>query len=197
MLLLGSRLIGTPVMSLQTGTQLAIAKTPLIDPRTLTIYAYELEGQLLNEHPSFIRIADIRELSDLGMIVDSSDEFVGVSDIIALETLYTLNFQLIGMHVVDEKKHRLGKVIDYTLDSGSFVIQQLNVRGGFFQAVASTGNTIHRSQITEINDKVIIVKSTDKKVHAVEIAQESRAYTNPFRNQNPQPNNVTSQSPGE
>lgn len=197
MLLLGTRLIGTPVMSLQTGTQLAIAKKPLIDPRTLTIYAYELDGPLLNEHPSFIRIADIRELSDLGMIIDSSDEFVGVSDIIALENLYALNFQLIGMNVLDERKRRLGKVIDYTLDSGSFVIQQLNVRGGFFQAVASTGKTVHRSQITEINDKTIIVKSAEKKVHSVELTQGSRAYTNPFRSQNPQTNNATSQSPGE
>ena len=80
MLLLGSRLIDTPIMGLQTGTRLATTKSPVIDPSNLKIIAYEVDGPLLVEHPSFIRIADVRELSNVGMIIDSSDEFIGVHD---------------------------------------------------------------------------------------------------------------------
>ncbi|HEU4831030.1 MAG TPA: hypothetical protein VFS65_02575, partial [Candidatus Saccharimonadales bacterium] len=69
MLVLGSRLLSTPVMGLQTGTQLATTKSPIIDPSNLKIVAYELEGSLLTEHPSLLRIADVRELGDVGMIV--------------------------------------------------------------------------------------------------------------------------------
>ena len=55
MLLLGSRLIGIPLMGLQTGVQLATAKVPIIDPSNLKIVAYEVEGPFLSERPSFIQ----------------------------------------------------------------------------------------------------------------------------------------------
>jgi hypothetical protein len=84
MLIAAERLINTPVMSLQTGGQLAHTKTPLIDPRNLMIIAYELQGPALDAHPSFLLMSDVRELSNLGLIVDSSDEFVGVDDVIKI-----------------------------------------------------------------------------------------------------------------
>ena len=108
MIILGSRLIGTPIMGLQTGTQLAITKTPMIDPSNLMIIGYELDGPLLTERPSFIRIADIRELSDVGMIIDSSDEFIGTKDVIAIESIYNLGFKLLGLSVIDESKQHAG-----------------------------------------------------------------------------------------
>ena len=77
MLVLGSRLNETPVMSLQTGTRLAVTTQPIIDPSNLRIFAYEIKGPLLTQQPSFLRTADIREYGRLGMIIDSNDEIVG------------------------------------------------------------------------------------------------------------------------
>ena len=85
MLLLGERLLGTPVMSLQVGTKIAATVEPIIDPRNLVILGYEVDGPLLESHPKFIRIADIRELSDIGMIIDSSDELVDLDDVIKIK----------------------------------------------------------------------------------------------------------------
>lgn len=180
MLVLGSQLLHTAVMSLQTGAELARTKVPVIDPRTLTIVAYELEGQLLDQHPSLLRIADVRELSDIGMIVDSSDEFVGVDDIIKLKETYNLHFPLVGLSVIDDKKHKLGKVENYSVEVGGFVIQQLTVRRPLFKSLGDSELLIHRSQIIEINDTTITVKSASNEAkdpipHAV------RAYANPFR----------------
>lgn len=181
MLILGSRLSNTPVMSLQTGTRLAKTGNPLIDPATLKIVAFEVDGPLLDEHPSFLRTADIRESGSIGMIIDSSDEFVGLNDIIKLKELHEIGFKLIGMPVIDEHNHRLGKVDGYTVETGSFVIQQLNVNRGFLKGFNNTSLLIHRNQITEINDKAIIVKSTTKKSPEPVFRATRSGYINPFR----------------
>jgi uncharacterized protein YrrD len=188
MLLLGSQLIGTPVLGLQTGARLAEVSEPLIDPSNLKIVAYTLSGPLLSEHPSLLMTADIRELSSIGMIVDSSDEFIGLHDVVKIEELYKLGFKLIGMSIIDELKHKLGKVEDYSVESESFVIEQLNVKRGVIQALTETSLLVHRSQIVEINDKHIIVHTTAKKLEPV-VKAERRNYVNPFRNSSPQPEN--------
>jgi uncharacterized protein YrrD len=188
MLVLGSRLKDTPVMSLQTGTRLAVTDTPLISPANLKIIAFELEGPLLKDKPSFLRVADIREMSGVGMIIDSSDELLALDDVIKLKELYELGFKLIGMNVIDEHKKKLGKVDNYTVDTASFVIQQLNVKHGILRGITDTGLLIHRSQITEINDHAIIVKSTAKKITAEPVMQAvQREYINPFKQPSPQP----------
>ena len=188
MLVLGSRLHATPVMSLQTGTRLAKVDTPIINPANLKIVAYEVDGPLLTEHPSFLRTDDIREMGTVGMIIDSADEFVGLDDIIKLKELRELDFQLIGMPVIDEHKHKLGKVDDYTLETKGYVIQQLNVKRGLLRGLNDTGLLIHRSQIIEINDNSIIVKSTARKKSVEPVMEATRnEYVNPFRSSSPQP----------
>lgn len=185
MLILGSRLLQTPVMSLQTGMQLARTVKPIIDPANLHILAYEIEGQLLIENPSFVRTNDIREYGKLGMIIDSNDELIGLEDVIKIEKIYNLQFPLIGIQVIDEHKRKLGKVDDYTLDTGDFIIQQLNVRRGFIKGITDTGLLINRSQIIEINNTAIVVKAPSVKT-AEPVMQAVRGeFTNPFRSPKP------------
>lgn len=175
-------------MGLQTGTQLAVAKTPIIDPSNLRIVGYEVEGPLLAERPTIIRIADVRELSDVGMIIDSSDEFVGLKDVISIETIYKLGFKLLGLNVIDKSKHKLGKVSDYNLEIGSFVIEQLNVSRGLLKSLTKNELLVHRSQIVEINKDTIIVSSTAKKLEPI-TENSQLSYMNPFRSAQPQPDN--------
>ena len=175
-------------MGLQTGTQLATTKSPVIDPGNLQIVAYQVEGPLLVERPSFIRMADVRELSDVGMIIDSSDEFVGLNDVISIEKIFKLNFNLIGLVVIDQSKHRLGKVNNYSLDTSSFMIQQLNVSRGGLKSLSETELLVHRSQIVEINDRAIIVRSTAQKLQPIEKPAQL-SYLNPFRHGAPQREN--------
>ncbi len=186
MLILGSRLLTTPVMSLQTGTRLAQTMKPIIDPANLRILAYEVDGPLLAEKPSFVRTNDIREYGRLGIIIDSNDELIGLEDVIQIQKIYGLQFSLIGTQVVDEHKRKLGKVDDYTLDTTDFVIQQLNVRRGFFKGITDTGLLINRSQIIEINNTTIVVKAPSVK-SAEPVMQAMRGeFSNPFRAPKPQ-----------
>ena len=119
------------------------------------------------------------------MIIDSNDEFVGAKDVVALQKIYELDFNLIGLTVIDEIGHKLGKVDDYSLDTDSFIIQQLNVKRGVIKSLADTGLLIHRSQIVEINDRSIIVRTTAKKLEPI-TKPGQLSYMNPFRSPTPQ-----------
>lgn len=180
MLVAGSRLIDMPVMGLQTGSELARTQREVINPHTLEVVAYELTGPLLNSRPSLLRVADVREFSDIGMIVDSSDEFVSPSDIIKLDEIYQLQFTLAGKPVVDLKRHKLGKVIGYTIETGGFVIQQLNVKRPFLQSLNDTELLVHRSQIKQVSDTQIVVES-ELKTPAPVLKAVRDTYSNPFR----------------
>lgn len=190
MLLPGSRLSNTPILGLQTGTQLARTKQPIIDPANLKIMAYEVEGPLLVNKPSYIRIADIRELSDIGMIIDSNDEFIGQEDVIQLKKIIDLNFRLIGMNVIDENNRKIGKVDSYNVGTDSFIIQQLNIRQGIIKSISDTGLLVHRSQIVEINNQNIVIRSAARKLDPIKHS-EKLTYINPFRTTSVQPDTAT------
>lgn len=185
MLLTGSQLIDTPVMGLQTGKELARTSEAVINPHSLAIIAYHIVGPHLDSDPSYLRTADIRELGSLGMIVDSSDEFVEPDDIINDKSIYELEFELEGKHVIDDRHTKIGKVTDYVVDVDSFVIQQLLIKKPLLKSFSDDEILVHRSQIIEVNDNTIIIKSGKLKEPAV--SKANRNYVNPFRQSSPQP----------
>lgn len=173
-----------PVMSLQTGSELARTSRAIINPHNLSIVAYELGGRLLDHQPSLLRIADIRETGALGMIVDSADEIVSPDDIIDLKKIYEYQFDLQNKVVVDEKRHRIGKVISYAIDANSFVIQQLRIKRPLLRSLGDAELLVHRSQIIKVTDDVIVIKSASipfKSPTKQLINQGQVAFENPFR----------------
>ena len=180
MILLGSSLINAPIMGLQTGSELARTTRAVIDPADLSIVAYTVESDLVKKNETLLRIADVRELSDLGFIIDSADEFIAPEDVLKIQEIYKLGFTLLGMPVVDEKKHRLGKVIDYTFETNGFIVQQLTVRRPLLRSLNDTELLIHRTQIVEINNDAIVVHGAAR-VPEPERHEVSGSYVNPFR----------------
>ncbi len=158
---------------------------PLVDPATLTIVAYTVNGSFANDTTMLLRLADVREMSELGMIIDSVDELITPTDVIKIQRLYELKFHLLGMTVQDKRGRRLGKISDYTIETGNFVIQQLIVRRSWLHRLNDAELVIHRSQIIEINNDAIIVQSqaeTKKpEQKTTQPAMSSGEYVNPFR----------------
>lgn len=189
MLLAAERLLHAPVMSLQTGGRLARTKGALIDPRNLMIVAYELEGPSLDQNPSFLLVSDIRELSNIGFIVDSSDEFVALDDVLKVKEVAEFQFELIDKPVEDENKHKLGKVATYAVEPGSFMIKQLTVKRPLIKSFTDTELLIDRTQILEVTDTKIIIKHDERQPTPVK--QAAKTFTNPFRHQQPaQPESI-------
>lgn len=187
--MVGSNLTNFPVLSLHVGGEIARTKKAIIDPEDLKIIAYTLEGAIIQNDPdvgNILDLADVREMSEKGFIVDSADVFTARDDVIKLDEIMSLDFDLVGLKVIDQRGKKLGKIIDYTIDSGSFMVYQLIVQRPVMASFIDPQLTINRSQIVEIDDfKVTIKHSTSKvKVKKAKEAPEEEFvpnFSNPFR----------------
>ncbi|MCL2444869.1 PRC-barrel domain-containing protein [Candidatus Saccharibacteria bacterium] len=183
MLLLGSKLLNYPVLSLQIGGELGITATPIIDPVKLKIIAYQLSGPLVDREPAnTLMTDDVRELSPMGLIIDSVDDLVDPNDVIRVKQIIDYDFHLINHKVITKKKQNIGRVADYTIDSATFSIYQLVVKRPFLSSLNDPELTINRSQIIEIDDDKVIIKNDTQtvKLDPVQLASSS-SYINPFR----------------
>lgn len=181
MLLPIQRLLDAPVMSLQTGAELARTMCPIIDPRRMTIVAFYVEGSLLESNPSVLHVIDIRELSDIGMIVDDSDKLMSTEGLVRLQEIVDYDFELLGVHVVDEEDNKYGKVSDYAIDPDSYTIQQIYTEQSLIKSLSNVSNVIHRSQIISVTNEKIIVKAPTVPAGEAEETGIAAAFTNPFR----------------
>lgn len=174
------RFINVPILSLQTGSELAKTSGVIIDPRKLKIVALRVSGNRLDHSESVLHPEDIREISDIGIIIDSSDQLMSTDGLVRLQEIIDFGFVLEGVHVEDDQRHKLGTVKDYAIDPDSFMVQQLYVQPSLVRSLSVTILTIHRSQVISIDNRKIIVKSpTVKEEPLTETVKAT--FTNPFR----------------
>lgn len=187
MLVLGSRLLNYPIMSLHVGGEIARTSEVVIDPDGLKVAAYTLTGPTIGngEYGDILEVSDIREFSNLGMIIDSADVLVYRQDVIRLDRIMSLNFNLVGLRVVSEDGKKIGRVSDYTVDSNSFMVYQIIVRRPFIKSALDPELTINRSQIIEIDDYKITIRHEKEKIAIKERPKEFVPnFVNPFREPN-------------
>lgn len=191
MLIRKERLIGAPIMSLQTGTELAHADSAIIDPRNLTIVGFYCSGPGVEASPAILHTSDIREFGELGLIVDSADVLMPPDDLVRLQEILDFHFELENKQVVEDTGSKVGKVISYTLDSELFYIIKLHVRPTLLKAFQTAEILIDRSQISEITDQKIVVKSAV--VRDKPVTKAPHVIHNPFRktDPHPQPDTIT------
>ena len=180
MLLPIKRFIGIPIMSLQTGAQLAKTAQPIVDPRQLKIVAFYVDGPRLTEKNAVLHPEDIREFSDIGMIVDSEEQLMSTEGLVRLQEIINYGFELIGTRVEDEQGRKLGKVASYALDPESYYVQQLYTQPSLLKRVVSTALTIHRSQIVSITNERITVRSNTVE-QSSPVENVVKEFVNPFR----------------
>lgn len=173
-------LLDIPVMSLQTGAELARIGEPIVDPRQMTVVAFYVDGRMIDSHPSVLHVADIRELSDIGIIVDDSDKLMSPDGLVRLQQIIDFHFKLIGTMVIDESGHKLGKVKDYVVEPETYTIQQLYTEQSILKSISTMSNVIHRSQIISVTNERITVSSPTIRDEVVEPAKAG-SFANPFR----------------
>lgn len=184
MLISNSRLIGSPVLSLHIGGQIAQVTSEIIDPNDLKIIALNVDGPQTGdgEHGDILDVRSIREYSTLGMIIDSIDDLVSEEDVIKIAKVLALNFSLIGLTVKTKKGTKLGKIVDYTFDTETFSVMQLIVKRPVIKSIIDPELTIGRSEIKEVNDYEVIVKDEEDKIRKKATKQDFIPnFVNPFR----------------
>ena len=184
MLVTINSIVGLPVVSLQTGRRLATIGEPIIDPNELTVVAFYVNGTLLDYNPAVLFASDIREIGTVGAIVDSSDNIMDPKGLVRLEQVIGYGFKIFGIKVIDDHKHKMGNVEDFGFDQGTASIQQLYLKPTISKRFLTASLTIDRSQIIEIDNQKITVKSPDikvvEKVKKV-VNENSIPFENPFR----------------
>lgn len=186
MLLVGSNMTDLPVLSLHVGDEVARTVRAIIDPDDLRIIAYTVDGPVVRNDPDvgdILDLSDVREVSDAGFVINSTDVLTTRNEVVKLDEVMSLEFDLVGMKVVDQKGKKMGKIVDYTVDSGSFMIYQLIVQRPLMSSFIDPQLTINRSQIVEIDDfKIVIKHSTSQvKVEPKEEEEFVPNFVNPFR----------------
>lgn len=184
MLLLSSKLTTLPIMSLQTGAKIASITESVIDPSKLDMVAYKVADKKLDAGDWLLLAEDIREVSDIGFIIDSIDELVHEEDMVKLKNTLALNFNLIDMSVVDDTGTKLGRIYDYSVDPQQFRVHQLYVKRPLIKSLKTSDLIINRTQIIEVNNKTIVVSaaSLDEKAQPAAVAN---SFVNPFRKSAP------------
>jgi len=167
MLRMSGSLRNQPVLSLQTGKQIALALEPIINPHNLKILGWWCKqpgnGQI-------VLLADnIREISPKGLIVNGEEDLTAPADLVRHREILDIRFELIAKQV-RTKRHKLGKVSDYSYNDGLFV-QKLYVARPLIK-VFSTEETliIDRTQILEVTDHYILVNDSDIRATEKELA---------------------------
>lgn len=186
MLIAYSRLINTPVLSLQTGGPVGYISEPIIDPDSLKIIAFRLSGSLVSKSPNnLLDVKSIREYSDYGIVIDNIEELIADDDVIKISEAISLNFKLIDLKVETKKRSKLGRVSSYTLDPDNLIIQQIIVKRPTLKSFLDPELTISRKEIVEITDDKIIVKDEEKVLkQRAEKEDFIPNFVNPFRGQN-------------
>ncbi len=184
MLLSYTSLSDYPVMSLHVGGEIARLKEPIIDPNDMSVIGYVVDGSLIRgEVGNILSMRDVREFANIGAIIDSTDALSHREDVIKIDKIMSLNFHLIGHKVVTKKGTKLGRVVDFTLNPDTFLIQQLVVKRPAVKAFLDPELLIGRSQIAEVDDERVVVKDEEAKIRAQAEADFKQNFVNPFRQQ--------------
>ena len=185
MLVYASELQGFPVLSLQVGGEIAICDFPVVDPNDLKLVAYTLTNIVQDEDTGgdILVLDDVREFSKNGLIVDSGSRFVSRDEVVRLDEIMSLNFNLIGLKVVSESGKKIGKIKDYTIDTKTFMIYQIIVDRPVIKSLVDPELTINRSQIVEIDDYKITIKNEAEKISLDQTEDFQPNFVNPFRSE--------------
>lgn len=178
-----SKLIGTPVLSVHVSSQIATVTACIIDPDNLKIIAFIVDGPMIDSDTGdVLDINSIREYSNLGFVIDSTDALSKRDDIVKVKKIIELDFVLVGLKVETKTGTKLGKITDLIITSDALIIQQLIVKRPAMKAFLDPELTIHRNEIIEVNDEKVVVKDEMAKDKNTAPATTSpREFVNPFR----------------
>ena len=161
-------LLNRPVMSLRSGGQIAVASEPIINPHNLKILGWWCKAK--GNSQQVLLAEDVREIMATGLAVNDQDDLISPSDLVRHREILDIHFQLIDKPV-KTKRHKLGKVSDYSYNEGLF-IQKLYVARSLVKVFTAEDTLIiDRTQIIEVTEEYILVRDADIKATEEELAR--------------------------
>lgn len=165
MLQLSNVLQNRPVLSLRTGTAIATAITPILNPNNLKVEGFYCNDRF-DKKQLILLAQDIRDVIAQGIVVNDHDVLSEPEELVRLKKVLELNFTLLGKPVETVSKHKVGKVGDYAVEISSMYIQKLYVSQSVLKSLTAGSLSVDRTQINEITNRRIIINDLDAKVPA-------------------------------
>src|SRR5580765_987168 len=124
MLQLSALITNKPVMSLRTGTQVATAVAPIINPDNLKIEGFYCTDRF-DGGELILLYQDIRDIIPQGFVIDDHGVLAEAEELVRLKKVLDLQFQLIGKPIQTVSKHKVGKVSYYAVETTTMYIQKI------------------------------------------------------------------------
>lgn len=165
MLQLSASLLNKSVLSLRTSSAIATITGPIINPDNLKIEGFYCQDRF-DKKQLVLLCQDIRDILPQGYVVNDHGVLSETEDLVRLQNVMELNFELIGKQVVTVNKEKVGKVSDYATETSTMYVQKLYVAQSIIKSLAGGSLSIDRSQVQEITPRRIIIGELAKKVPA-------------------------------
>jgi sporulation protein YlmC with PRC-barrel domain len=168
MLKLSQSFIGTDILSLRTGGVIAKTTKPIINPNNLQIEGWYVVDRFSGATLVLLS-GELRDILSQGLVVNDHEVLSDVEDLIRLQDILKLNFELLGKPVTTEKGKRIGKVSDYAVETGSLIIKKLYVARSIIKNFAGGTLSVDRTQIIEITNRRVVIEdpTEEARVRAV------------------------------
>jgi sporulation protein YlmC with PRC-barrel domain len=169
MLQLSNTLSDRSVLSLRSGGPIARIISPIINPNNLKIEGFYCEDTL-DKRQLILLCQDIREILAQGYVVNDHDVLSEPDELVRLQEVLRLDFNLIGKQVVTTNNEKLGKVSDYAVETNSMFVQKIYVTQSILKSLTGGSLSIDRTQINEITPRRIIITELYNKAPATAAA---------------------------
>jgi sporulation protein YlmC with PRC-barrel domain len=166
MLQLSGALLNRPILSLRTGTPVARITKPLVNPNNLKVEGFFCQSNDDRRKQFILLYQDIRDIIPQGFVVNDVDVLTDPAELVRLQEVIKINYELLGKPVVTSSKDKLGKITDYALETTTMFVQKLYVSQSILKNLAGGNLGIDRTQIVEVNDRRVIVNDLQQHVPA-------------------------------
>jgi sporulation protein YlmC with PRC-barrel domain len=150
-------------MSLQTGGEIAKIESAIFNPNNLKIEGFYC-NDLFSRQKLILLTQDIRDNIKQGIVVNDHDVLSEPDELIRLQSVLELQFELLGKPVETVSKHKVGKVTDYAVDNQTLYVQKIYVGPSLIKSLTSGQLSVDRNQIVEITNRRIIIKDLEAPV---------------------------------
>lgn len=152
-------------MSLRTGSQVATAVAPIINPNNLKIEGFYCNDRFKGKE-LILLYQDIRDIIPQGIVIDDHDVLTEAEELVRLKKVLELEFELIGKQVETVSKQKVGRVSDFAVETTSMTIQKIYASQSILKSFTGGSLSIDRSQIVEITKKRVVIQELLKHVPA-------------------------------
>ena len=175
------------VLSVRAGGPVTRISEVIVDPDTLKVIAFRCSGGVVSRGGAdILSVSSVREFSRLGIVIDDIEELVAADEVVRIDKVLGLRFALPGLKAETKSGHRLGKIVDFTVNTEDFLVMQIIVHRPVLKALVDPELTIHRKEIVEVTDYKVIVKSEEDTLKQKAAKEEFVPnFVNPFRNHEP------------